>query len=195
MKHRTLTEAKGAFIMTQSPGVGAHQLAGHAVRARFFYLENDKTMNKRRISWVAALMISSALLLAAAVETPTSMSEDEKAVRAVIQRYFDGIIQYDEAALREAFHPDAVVIGLNKAGEIEREPFQEWVLYTRGKAPDPTGRNNTIVHVDIDGTAAVVKTDLNWPSVRYIDYLSLMKSQGEWRIVNKIFHRGEPVSR
>lgn len=152
-------------------------------------------MNTRRLSWAVGMMISAALLLAAAVDTTAPMSEDEQAIRAVIQQYFDGIIQYDEAALREAFHPDAMVIGLNKAGEIEREPFQEWVLYTRGKAPDPTGRNNTIVQVDIDGTAAVVKTDLNWPSVRYIDYLSLMKSNGEWRIVNKIFHRGEPAPR
>jgi len=152
-------------------------------------------MNTRRMSWVATLAVPGLLLLAAAVETPDPISDDEKAVRAVVQRYFDGIIKYDEAALREAFDPDAVVIGLNKAGEVERAPFQEWVLYTRGQAPDPTGRNNSIVLVDIAGTAAVVKTDLNWPNVRYLDYLSLMKSNGEWRIVNKIFHRGEPESR
>ena len=152
-------------------------------------------MYTRTMIWAAALAVPGCLLLVAAVEAPDPMSDDEKAIRAVIQRYFDGIIQYDEAALREAFHPDAIVTGLNKAGAVESAPFQEWVLYTRGQAPDPTGRNNSIVHVDIAGTAAVVKTDLNWPHVRYIDYLSLMKSNDEWHIVNKIFHRGEPQPR
>lgn len=148
-----------------------------------------------RVKWmyrtVASLMLAG-LLLAAGNDPPESMSDDEKAIREVVQLYFDGIIKYDEAALRKAFHPDAYVIGLAKSGKLERAPFQEWVLYTRGTAPDPTGRNNTIVTVDIAGTAAVAKTDLNWPHVRYIDYLSLMKIEGEWRIVNKVFHRGEP---
>lgn len=152
-------------------------------------------MSTRRMFWAAALAVPGLLLLAAAIEAPEPMSDDEKAIRAVIQLYFDGIIEYDEAKLRKAFHPDALVIGLNKAGEVEGAAFGEWVLYTRGQAPDPTGRNNSIVRVDIAGTAAVVKTDLNWPHVRYIDYLSLMKSDDQWRIVNKIFHRGEPEPR
>ena len=152
-------------------------------------------MNKRHLFLIVALVIPGLLVIAATVEKPDVMSDDEKAVRAVIQLYFKGIIKYDEASLRKAFHPDAFVIGLNKAGEIEREPFQEWVLYTRGKAPDPTGRNNSIVSVDITGKAAMVKTDLNWPHVRYIDYMSLLKIKDEWRIVNKIYHRGDPESR
>lgn len=153
-------------------------------------------MNKRSIYFLAAAAVAGAVLVgAAAVNAPAGAADDEKAIREVIQLYFDGIIKYDEAALREAFHPDAFVIGLNKQGELEREVFQEWVLYTRGTAPDPTGRNNAIVSVDITGTAAVVKTDLDWPSARYIDYLSLLKIDGTWCIVNKIYHRGEPEPR
>ena len=152
-------------------------------------------MRHTRIFQAMISILLGTLLLGAAMVASDTASDDEAAVRAVIQRYFDGIIQYDEAALRKAFDPDADVIGLNRAGELERAPFQEWVLYTRGTAPDPTGRHNTIVSVDISGNAAVVKTDLNWPSVRYIDYLSLMKVDGEWRIVNKIFDRGAPQAR
>lgn len=148
-----------------------------------------------KLLWVLCIVLCAAILLSAAISfAGDAFSEDETAIRAVIQLYFDGIISYDEDALRKAFHPDAMVIGLNKAGRVESTPFQEWVLYTRGTAPDPAGRVNTIVSVDIAGTAAVVKTDLNWPHVRYIDYLSLMKDGDGWRIVNKIFHRGEPVS-
>lgn len=138
------------------------------------------------------LIIFSVLLAAvglASVGNPGAEPDDEAAVRAVVQLYFDGIIKYDEEALRKAFHPDAQVIGSKRDGELEWDAFQDWVLYTRGTAPDPTGRNNTIASVDISGRAATVKTELDWPNIHYTDYLSLLKIDGEWRIVNKIWYR------
>lgn len=117
---------------------------------------------------------------------------EEEAVRKVVQLYFDGIIKYDEAALRKAFHPNASVIGTKKDGTTDWAPFQEWVLYTRGDAPDPTGRNNSMISIDITGNAASVKTALDWPHVKYVDYLSLLKIDGEWKIVNKIWNREKP---
>jgi hypothetical protein len=41
----------------------------------------------------------------------------------------------------------------------------------------------------MEGNAAVVKTDLEWPNIHYVDYLSLLKIDGEWKIVNKIWHQ------
>ena len=54
---------------------------------------------------------------------------------------------------------------------------------------DANQRTNEILSIDIEGLAAVAKTELMWPNVRYIDYLSLLKIDGEWRIVNKIWHQ------
>lgn len=72
---------------------------------------------------------------AGGIRQATSEEEaDRDAIRAVIQLYFDGIIQYDEAALRKAFHPKASVISTTSDGAQEWEPFQEWVVYTRGDA-------------------------------------------------------------
>ena len=36
-------------------------------------------------------------------------------------------------------------------------------------------------------TAAAVKIEEVYPASRYVDYLSLLKISGEWRIVNKIY--------
>jgi len=119
---------------------------------------------------------------------------DEVQILKVVQFYFDGIIEYDEAKLREAFHPDAVVSGTDDTGALDSKPFQEWVLYTRGTAPDRAGRENTIVSVDISGHAAVVKTDLAWPHVHYVDYLSLLKLDGTWVIMSKIWYKEKPNS-
>ena len=143
---------------------------------------------------IIVTLILAAGTLVAAVEAKKARNDAREiaAVCAVVQLYFDGIIDYDEAKLNKAFHPDAYVIGVNRDGEFERDAFQDWVVYTRGKAPDPTGRNNTIVSVDIAGRAASVKTDLHWPHVRYIDYLSLLKIDGQWKIVNKIWQSEKP---
>lgn len=153
-------------------------------------------MKIQGVALACVLVAAAGILLAAAnEETSPDANKEEEAIRAVVQLYFDGIIKYDEEALRKAFHPKANVIGTTKEGAADWEPFQEWVVYTRGDAPDPTSRNNTIVSIDIAGRAAVVKTDLDWPSVHYIDYLSLLKIDGEWKIVNKIWHREKPASR
>jgi hypothetical protein len=37
-----------------------------------------------------------------------------------------------------------------------------------------------------------VKVELRYPDVAFVDYLSLLKIDGRWQIVNKIFHRGAP---
>ena len=144
-------------------------------------------MKKLRYLSLVILGILAAGFLAASVAAEDKADED--AIREVVQLYFDGIIKYDEQALRKAFHADASIIGSKDDGTQDWEPFQEWVLYTRGKAPDPSGRNNRILSIDITGRAAVVKTDLDWPSVHYVDYLSLLKIDGQWKIVNKIWHR------
>lgn len=145
---------------------------------------------KKQLLFLLIGAICSAGALATAVLGDVGGSSNEiRAIQTTVQRYFDGIIQYDEAQLRAAFHEDASVIGTKDNGILDWQPFQSWVLYTRGTAPNPAGRNNRILSVDVSGDAAIVKTELDWPSVRYVDYLSLVKINGEWKIVNKIWHR------
>jgi hypothetical protein len=151
-------------------------------------LRKDRIMKKAAISGLCLLLLGVSAIGALAAER----KGEEAAIRHVVQLYFDGIIKYDEDALRTAFHPQASIIGTTGEGEADWEPFEEWVVYTRGDAPDPTGRNNRIVSIDITGNAASVKTDLAWPHVHYVDYLSLLKIDGNWVIVNKIWNREKP---
>jgi len=45
----------------------------------------------------------------------------------------------------------------------------------------------SITSVDITGDAASVKVVEVYDQSKYIDYLSLLKLNGEWKIVNKIY--------
>ena len=138
------------------------------------------------------LLVASALIVGFTLSThqDEERAHDEEAVKETVQRYFDGIMHYDAEALREAFHPEARLVASLPNGRVYDAPFEQWVQFTERTAPqDLTGYKNTIVSIDIAGNAAVAKTDLDWPTVHYVDYLSLLKIDGAWKIVNKIWHQ------
>jgi Putative lumazine-binding len=120
-------------------------------------------------------------------------SADETAVRAVVQGYFDGMMEGSPATLAEAFHPDAFLIGQGRDGRIMRIPFAQWSAGMNRPMEKGKAYRNEIAAIDITGNAAVVKTVLTWPNVKYVDYLSLMRDgEGAWRIVNKIWDTSRP---
>ncbi len=146
---------------------------------------------KPRLREIAILLIPTAILCLTFIifsQEKEEVSNAEEAIRKTVQSYFDGIMQYDVEVLRKAFHPDARLMASLPGGRVYDAPFQKWVRFTERTAPDPTGYKNSIASIDVAGNAAVVKTVLDWPHIYYVDYLSLLKIDGEWRIVNKIWH-------
>jgi hypothetical protein len=106
----------------------------------------------------------------------------------VVQAYFDGLMSGSSGALDRAFHPGARLIGIGDRGTLAMIPFQEWKDVVTADGPrGPDGFTNEIVSVDIHGVAATVKTKLTWPDIVYVDYLSLIHADGQWKIVNKIW--------
>ncbi len=135
-----------------------------------------------------AISVGLPLVVAATVFDAKMPSAEEVAVRSTVEAYFEGMMQANPAALRRAFHPQARLMGLRSSGEVMVIPFDRWARSWDGRDPrDPERYVNTIVTVDIAGTAASVKTDLAWPDVHYVDYLNLLQVNGEWKIVNKIW--------
>lgn len=55
-------------------------------------------------------------------------------------------------------------------------------------AGDEGQRKRWIESIDVAGNAGVAKVILDYPAVRFVDYLSLLKINGEWKIINKIFY-------
>jgi hypothetical protein len=140
----------------------------------------------KRIALVAASFF---LMAFAAVYDFGTTPNDRLAVEQTAQLYFEGLMKYDAASLRKAFHPDARVVAA-LPNRYFYASFEEWVQFTKGKPPEnPSEYVNQIVSIDITGNAAVVKTDLQWPKIHYIDYLSLIKIDGDWKIINKIWHQ------
>jgi Putative lumazine-binding len=120
------------------------------------------------------------------VAAPTA---DEAAVRAALQHYIQGHATGDGAHMRVAFHPAARLFW-SSGDTLATRTSEEYVARMPGKpgADEATGvRKRRIEHVDVTGNAAIGKIVLDYPDVYIVDYMSLLKTNGEWKIINKIF--------
>ena len=133
--------------------------------------------------------------LLAAVPAAQATNPEEEAVRAAVNHYLQGHALGSPDEFSKAFHPDAMLFWVTPEGTLGKRTSGEYIKGASGKpAADESQRKRRVLSVDIAGTAAVAKVELEYPSVHFIDYLSLLKVNGEWKVINKIFHRGAPRS-
>ena len=120
-----------------------------------------------------------------------AQNSEEAAVREAIQHYFDGHATGRGEHFRKVFHPDAKLFFIRE-GKLTQWTAEEYISRAPGKPPDDEAqRKRTIDSIDIAGNAAFVKITLDYPKVVFTDYMSMLKVDGRWVIVNKTFH-GKP---
>lgn len=113
---------------------------------------------------------------------------EEAAIRETIQYYFQGHATGDGEHFRKAFHPDAKLFFI-RDGKLTQVTSEEYISRASGKpAADEGQRKRRIDSIDISGNAAVVKITLDYPKTVFTDYMSLLKIDGQWKIVNKTFY-------
>ena len=140
----------------------------------------------------ASLMIAtSAALLAAGAADLSARWADEAAIRQTVQSYFDGGRTRDSLTLRKAFHPEARML-FAREGTLVVVPIAEYITRVGSDRLEPGEVDSTqrrVVSVDVVGDAAMAKIELKRPEAVLTDYMSLLKVDGRWLIVNKIFTR------
>jgi hypothetical protein len=131
-----------------------------------------------------SLVLTTLPLLA---QAPSAGAEDA-AVRAAIEHYFRGHATGDGANHRRVFHPESKLFFM-RDGKFASRTSEEYIAGSRGTPPaDEAQRKRTIEWIDVTGDAAVAKLRLDYPEVTFTDYMSLLKIDGEWKIVNKTFY-------
>jgi hypothetical protein len=98
-----------------------------------------------------------------------------------------------EESLVRAFHEVANLYWVGDNGLMTRSS-EEYIAGASGQpAANESERARWIDWVDISGDASVAKITLDYPGAYFNDYMQLLKIDGRWQIVNKIFHveRGE----
>lgn len=127
----------------------------------------------------------------ARVTTQTTAPADrveQQAVTAVIELYFRGHASGQAEFFRQAFHADAR-LSFIRDGVLTQWPASDYIARAGGQpAEDEAQRRRHIDLIDISGSAAIAKVTLDYPQVRFTDYLSLLKTDGRWQIISKTFH-------
>ena len=124
-----------------------------------------------------------------------SAQESEKAaVRVPLENYIKGHETGDAEYMKKAFHTEGNLIFI-RDGKYATRSFAEYIAGMNGKpAADEKDRKRAIESIDVAGNAAVARVILDYPTVKFIDYFTLLKIDGEWKIVNKSFH-AEPKTK
>jgi alkyl hydroperoxide reductase subunit AhpC len=141
---------------------------------------------------ILTLLPASVLLAQAGAENPDDSAAIKKAALDYIEGYYTG----DATRMERAIHPD-----INKASPRDLPQTGKTILTyatysflvesTRAKAGllDEKERNINVQILNIDSDVANVKITSN----KFIDYLQIIKLDGQWKIVNVMWTSGTGV--
>ena len=118
--------------------------------------------------------------------SPTNVSEYDMIAKAV-QPYIDGAKSGKGDDMKPAFHEDATIFGYI-GDDLFAGPIQRLFDWNDENGP-ATELQARIAGIDLADTVATVRLELdNWTGHRFTDLLALLKLDGEWKIMNKVFH-------
>ena len=115
---------------------------------------------------------------------------DRSAIEATIQTYFDGLYEGDTVKLASVFHPTSSLTWdqEDKLMVISRDAWLQAVRDRPSSKSRELARDDAILLIDQSGpTTAFVQVKCQIPPRYFTDYLSLIKVEGRWQIVQKIY--------
>jgi hypothetical protein len=119
-----------------------------------------------------------------------TQTAEKDAVRVPLENYIKAHATGDPEYARKAFHTEGSMTYV-RDGKYVSESFDSFIrrAFTGKPAADEEMRRNgrRIEAIDVNGNAAVARIVLDYPSVRFIDYMTLLNFDGGWKIANKSF--------
>ncbi len=117
----------------------------------------------------------------------TTGANDQDVIAKVVQHYIDGARSGKGDDMRPAFHKDATVFGY-VGPDLFAGPIENLFAWNDNNGA-ATELEDRIASIDVIGTVATVRLELeNWTSIRFTDLFTLLKVDGDWKIMNKVFH-------
>jgi hypothetical protein len=115
------------------------------------------------------------------------INEDIRLIESTIQHYINGAKSGKGDEMKPAFHQDATIFGYI-GSDLFAGPIQKLFDWNDENGPASNIVAN-IANIDIEGSIATVRLESdNWTGHRFTDFFTLLKVDGEWKIMNKVFH-------
>lgn len=119
------------------------------------------------------------------------MADEFKAVSEVISIYFDGLYHSDTQRLRQAFHPQATYVTATGGDFLHRDMENYFAVVDQRPSPASSNepRRDSIRSIDFAGAEAARAVVHCAIGERFFtDFLTFVKTDGQWRIISKVFH-------
>ena len=120
---------------------------------------------------------------------PIATTEYDAVIQAA-QSYIDGYRSGDIAGIENAFHQDAIMWGYSGDDLLQGPAIPVFASFFKALGASPNTRSRLDI-LAIAPTAAVVRVDMenDVMGASFHDFLSLLKIDGQWKIISKIFQR------
>ncbi|PWV50611.1 nuclear transport factor 2 family protein [Chitinophaga sp. S165] len=114
---------------------------------------------------------------------------DKQAILAVIDTYIEGLKSGRVDLLKKVFYKDAIMYGFSEENKITEGSVQHLydIIEKNGALVNVTSKN-TIQHQTSNTASVLAELKNTSPNQNSTDYLSLMKINGEWKIISKVYH-------
>ena len=120
------------------------------------------------------------------VDESNNTSENEM-IEKTVQFYIDGAKSGKGDDMKPAFHKDATIFGYI-GDDLFAGPIQKLFDWNDKNGP-ATELETRMASIDVVGTVATVRLESdNWTGHKFTDFFTLLKVEGTWKIMNKVFH-------
>ncbi|MHA6574588.1 nuclear transport factor 2 family protein [Pseudomonas yamanorum] len=121
------------------------------------------------------------------MSNPTYVQE-YNAIVEVLSQYNEGGAKADSALMKPAFNEQATMFGVDGDKLVGGAIQNLYDVIDNVFRPSPEAKA-AIVRIDIVDTAASARVDTdNVSGFRFTDFFNLLKVEGKWTIVSKIYH-------
>lgn len=112
-------------------------------------------------------------------------------IKNLIQIYVDSMDESNPYKVKQIFHNNAKIVGYLH-GDFMEMSVNDFAGFVASQQPTPKEKGENVIFeiitCEIEGTTAVVKLRDKYLGITFMDILSFIKIEGEWKIYNKLFN-------
>lgn len=108
-----------------------------------------------------------------------------QSIENTINQYFDGMINHNSESIAKAFEPSAPMKWNEKGKYMNVNAVEALSEYVN--ANDPVKVKTSIVAINVVGDAANAHLELEYDTFFFVDFMHLLKIDGQWKIVSKTY--------
>ena len=114
-----------------------------------------------------------------------ALRPDIEAAKIPLQQFIASLKTHNVELMKTVFYTEGNVMYMY-GGKLSTIPFPKYIAdFPKTPSQDEPKRSRRIESIQITGNIGIGKLVLEYPDVKFTDYMSLMRINGEWKITNK----------